>query len=932
MPITKLKLYNEMSSERRVGKPTATSYVLEHTRGLFSGGIMPSQFFDGYEYEAEACYESGRARISTIQLHFQKNETGVDGMQKPSAKPLFLNVIMGETQTWDERVGDYEMKRAEWIILTSCYMGDYTGIYRREPNWRNVKPGVYECKLDTEEQMHNAFGPGRGGLQEYLSPVSWIQLDSGSDTVNIHIRQSPADAVHEDKMKALIETVRLKEESERRARERFGPDLHDDLKRAKFDTTRFNVGVVGTNNSGKSSFLNRILLMDNDERLATFKEKIQAIVEDTESGVDEEHRHVVLEQVDKLEAFYEAEGRATTWDMVREGKSQIDLDAFFANCTFWDLPGIEAADGGADGYGKHVSLNQFDLVFLVTDRMLLEDDFHLILRLQKAMIDGVYKPKGVPFFIIRTKMDLKIQDHYKKATSQVDWDFPWNNISGDTQMEMLTALQDANRELQKIDESYRLADTAVPDEHFIFSGNVDQIKSDLPYQQLERVSNMFEGELAHVRKVLEKAARDKMAMTKLVSPIPCINHLIREAMFELPSFLEELGVPPSEYVHLSYVPADGKPGFGVKQKREGLVVCAPPKPEADLRDSIGFQEDDVLVEFPKGSPVPSKKAADHLCKVAADSAGRKVTLVVLRTLDSDMPRTFANSRFKTEYAKVAEIDPSTFDPPQDDRTFYNGNVRMIVQQYGGSKFVTRKNIEAYAKILEYERSQQVPDSAPLSEAATCDWTTAQALVSHKRPFATEFCGMVNELFRRDAYPDITNASLFFHHFRDALVTAPKGRKALGAEVSLPGAVKEERPRKRELDVSTHRGTCMPRPALKFFFEKGKCYRVPFPLASSSNRNTAVNFIKRSHERDPRFLRQVRFEIDNSEKPLHVDYVECLVPGEDEYLYAPYSCFKVLSWKMEGIMHVITIKAFHDNKQNPDDETRDSEEWPLAMWH
>jgi hypothetical protein len=134
------------------------------------------------------------------------------------------------------------------------------------------------------------------------------------------------------------------------------------------------------------------------------------------------------------------------------------------------VPGIVASDGGFDSYGAQVTLNHFDLVFLVTDRQLLEDDFHLILRLQKAAVDGRYKSSGVPFFIIRTKMDLKILGAHKKDKKPPRWSFPWFAIADATRDEMLNALQDANAQLQEIDESYCLNSTSVPQEQFFFQG------------------------------------------------------------------------------------------------------------------------------------------------------------------------------------------------------------------------------------------------------------------------------------------------------------------------------------------------------------------------------------------------------------------------------------------------------------------------------
>ena len=70
-------------------------------------------------------------------------------------------------------------------------------------------------------------------------------------------------------------------------------------------------------------------------------------------------------------------------------------------------------------------------------------------------------------------------------------------------------------------------------------------------------------------------------------------------------------------------------------------------------------------------------------------------------------------------------------------------------------------------------------------------------------------------------------------------------------------------------------------------------------------------------------------IDAERKCVHVNLVKKTnVPGEEEYLFAPYSAFTVLSstWNAGTTAepHVIELLAAVDNKEEPED-------LPLAPW-
>jgi hypothetical protein len=83
-----------------------------------------------------------------------------------------------------------------------------------------------------------------------------------------------------------------------------------------------------------------------------------------------------------------------------------------------------------------------------------------------------------------------------------------------------------------------------------------------------------------------------------------------------------------------------------------------------------------------------------------------------------------------------------------------------------------------------------------------------------------------------------------------------------------------------------------------FFQTGKKYRVPGILATSFSQHVAEHFMCGAGQRgEPCVLWIVRVdpagEHSLARRCMHVNYVErSNVAGEEEYLFAPYSPFKV----------------------------------------
>ena len=131
-----------------------------------------------------------------------------------------------------------------------------------------------------------------------------------------------------------------------------------------------------------------------------------------------------------------------------------------------------------------------------------------------------------------------------------------------------------------------------------------------------------------------------------------------------------------------------------------------------------------------------------------------------------------------------------------------------------------------------------------------------------------------------------------------------------------------------------------------FYTVGKKYRVPGFLATSFSKDVAVGFRDgNGYPKDsPGVLWVVHVdpagEHDPAQRCKHVNFVQhSLVPGEQEYLFAPYSIFTVraVSWGAGGAPHRIELDAASDNRAAAEGGAgrwatpAGSEDLPLAPW-
>ena len=115
--------------------------------------------------------------------------------------------------------------------------------------------------------------------------------------------------------------------------------------------------------------------------------------------------------------------------------------------------------------------------------------------------------------------------------------------------------------------------------------------------------------------------------------------------------------------------------------------------------------------------------------------------------------------------------------------------------------------------------------------------------------------------------------------------------------------------------------------------KGKKYRVPGFLASSSVETVASQFAFCADKNHPCAIWRIKFDKRGKKNPRyrvqHMTFVQkTLIPGEHEYLFAPYSVFTLTSVKWSDKRsepHEFTIQSALDNKE-------EDKNLPLAPWY
>ena len=203
---------------------------------------------------------------------------------------------------------------------------------------------------------------------------------------------------------------------------------------------------------------------------------------------------------------------------------------------------------------------------------------------------------------------------------------------------------------------------------------------------------------------------------------------------------------------------------------------------------------------------------------------------------------------------------------------------------------------------------ELVDEAPL--ACLRIWTSALTLT----PVGMEFCSILNAIVRNDKEKQIRAVMPIIRSITSLCALTRKGDV-----VTWPK------------DHTLYRGTGMPMEQLSFFKEEVK-YRCPFFLATSLSKIVAHDFCRRASQQPGRVPVLFVVKLDPKFRCYHVNFIDKgYIPGESEFLFSPYSVFKVISVpdlsKAVNWMnpYVVILKAAVDNKIEPED-------LPLCGWH
>lgn len=271
-------------------------------------------------------------------------------------------------------------------------------------------------------------------------------------------------------------------------------------------------------------------------------------------------------------------------------------------------------------------------------------------------------------------------------------------------------------------------------------------------------------------------------------------------------------------------------------------------------------------------------------------------------------RTFAKSNYKRIYAATK---PATF------QHYLLGAVNNVLKLYATriSK-LTHEEIE----VAVHDFMQKIQEDAfkddnalktDVGAVAEYLWTSEQ---SHNVFRHRELSSVLNAVIRDDVEEEIEAAAIIFRSInsrrveRKSSVYPPKGE--------------------------TWRGTKFKK-RFKPFYEDmiERKYRVPGFLATSCKKAIAAGFGYNKNNTHPYAMWHVMFDVRGEVQPefrvKHMTFVsKTLIPGEGEYLFAPYSVFSVVSVRWSDQLnrpHLLTIMPACDNKQ-------EDEDLPLAPWY
>jgi hypothetical protein len=259
-------------------------------------------------------------------------------------------------------------------------------------------------------------------------------------------------------------------------------------------------------------------------------------------------------------------------------------------------------------------------------------------------------------------------------------------------------------------------------------------------------------------------------------------------------------------------------------------------------------------------------------------------------------RTFASSNFRIAYAKASA---------PTDLMSLGMKLGTLIRDYCHAHGIVYDDDEGEQFFDELRANMEAGSDDSMPEAVQRMWTSFRQL------HGCEFCGILNEATRDDA--------------PDRIASAAALTRAINRLCVMPDDQEPQGP--FPPDFVCFRGGGFD-DQYRSFFVPGREFRQPAFLATSFLESTAETFIGRSTM--PSKAKWL-VRIDPEYKCRHVNLVTRRVADledEQEYLFAPYSAFRVLStnWNTgtSADPHVIELLAAPDNKAV-------SEHLPLAPW-
>jgi hypothetical protein len=272
--------------------------------------------------------------------------------------------------------------------------------------------------------------------------------------------------------------------------------------------------------------------------------------------------------------------------------------------------------------------------------------------------------------------------------------------------------------------------------------------------------------------------------------------------------------------------------------------------------------------------------------------------------------TFLSSRFKTSYSSTA--------PPQKYTELFTALDGFV------SSYCTHHALPAHEATSFFNRLSEHAMLRPeevvrnVNAAAQRLWTSPIKLQGVPPEHHSELCSMMNRCIREDTAAVMPHLCVLVRSINMLCIV----RRDPSKQIFPPR-------------MCTFRGGELPLQHAHFF-EVGKKYRVPGFLATSFNEDVAYRFlymkfadgktpVKWIVELDPRGRDTLQYRCK------HVNYCENSdVAGEEEFLFAPYSVFTVLSVTVPPVVTdddpvVVRLQAAVDN-------LKEQEDLPLAPWY